>query len=715
MPQTRIGAAAPLLATTLILAPLTTAHAQGTSPLPPLTAYKELNLPKVVEKTLPNGLRLVLLEDHTQPAVWMRLVMPAGTVRDPAGKPGVVNAVAGLLDAGTRTRTQAQISSTVDGLGASLSAGADEDYLSVSANCLSPYTEKLFDLLSDITLNPAFAQDELDRYKVRTQSELQATMGDPGTVAGAALARLVYGTHPYGNLSLGTGSSISSLTTDDLKKLHQTYFAPNASILFLAGDISEKQAEALATKYLGAWAKRDVPAPPAAPKPVAGDGKSRVIIVDRPASEQTEVRIGGLTDGFDTPKRMTGLVATAVLGMGQFDSRLTREIRVKRGLTYGASSGFARNQSAGEFTISTFTKNASTGEVVKIALDEVKKLRDTPPPADELADRKTFLKGSYVVSTATPQGLLGALVAPYLYGKGIEELKLRATRIDAVKPEEVRAILAEVPATANIVLVGDAKAIQPQVADLGTVTVIPQAELDLSSPTLTAPAQAAAPPAAAGDVAAGKELLAQAVKAHGGDAFLKLKSLTFKGKGVLTQAGSDIPLDAVTFQTSPPDKSLMTMTTPFGPVLAGTPGGGKSGWLNLGGQIQEQAGFPSVPLYLLVQASRGELNVAALPATPVVKSVDGKELKGFTITPDKGRPTRVFIDPETGLIRRAEITAATGSTVLNIGSYKEVAGVKLPGTFEIVLNGQPLLSLIFDSIDATTPVADSVFEKPAAK
>lgn len=717
--------AAGLFAATLSLAPLIlTAPVRAQAPssaIPPVKAAKEVKLPKVTQSTLSNGLRLVVLEDHTQPAVWMRLAVPAGTIRDPKGKIGVATATADQLDKGTRNRTETQIADTVDSLGASLGASAGDDFLNISAEGLSAYTETLLELLADVTLNPVFPQQEMDRYKLQAQGALQSALAQPETVAGAALARLVYGAHPYGNFALGSPQSVASLAPADLKTFQETFFAPNGSTLFVVGDISAKQAQTLAAKYFGGWAKRDLPAAPAPPVAAtlaSGSGKPRITIIDRPASEQTQVRIGALTEGFGTPKRIPALVAASVLGLGQFDSRLTREIRVKRGLTYGVNSGFSRQKEAGDFSITTFTKNASTGEVVKLALEEWNKLRQTPPPAAELADRKTYLNGSFAVAVSTPDGLLNSLTPVVLYGGGVRDLEERKKRIEAVKPEDVQKIFAELaPRATQIVLVGDAKVIQPQVAALGDVTVISQSNLDLTSQTLTAPpviATESGPAASAADSAAGKLLLAQAIQAHGGDAFANLKSLTFTGKGMLTQGGNEIPLDKVVMQTSPPDKSLLTMTTPFGDVLAGTAGGGKPGWLSIGGQVQEQptGGLGSDLLYLLGDTIRGNLKVVALASSPEVKSADGKTLKGFSVTDAKGKLTKVYVEAETGVIRRSERSSPMGTAVLFVGGYKDVQGVKLPGTFAVQVNGMPVLSLTFDTINATTAVSPAVFERP---
>lgn len=697
------------------------ALAQNKTSIPPVAASRPLSLPKIVQKTLPNGMRLVVLEDHKQPALWVRLALPAGAVRDPQDKIGLATMVSGLLDKGTARRTEDQIADTVDGLGARLGASADDDYLIISASGLSSYSDTLLELVADVTLNPAFPPADIERYKARTLSAIQAALGQPGTVASAVLARTVFGAHPYGHFSLGTPRTLNAITQADLKAFHKTYFAPNVATLFLVGDINPRTAEEKARQLFGAWEKRDVPPAPAALARVTNEGnKPRITIIDRPGSPQTEIRVGALVEGYATPKRIPGSVATAVLGLGQFESRLTREIRVTRGLTYGIGSGFTRNRDAGQFSISTATKSASTGEVVRLALAEVDRLRQTPPPPEELADRKTYLNGSFAVNTATPDGLLPPLINSVLYGEGPKDLTERTRRVNAVKPEDVQAIFKELPAggASQIVLVGDAQAIRPQVESLGSVTVVPQAQLDLTIPTLMAPQQA--PPASSsptGADPAAKVLLVQAVKAHGGDAFLQVRSLSFKGKGKLNQGGAELAVSAATLQTASPDRSRLTMDTDFGPIIVGSAGGTAQGWLSIGGGIQDQPTEKDNidPLYLLAEAGRGTagFQVGSLPATePEVKTEEGKPLKGFTITSPKGKVNRVYMEPDTGLVRRVDYASAMGPASMRFSSFKATQGVTLPGTFRLIFNGQEVATLTFESVEINPVLADTLFARP---
>ncbi len=714
--------------------------------LPALGPAKPVILPPVIEKTLPNGLKLVILEDHKQPVAFMRLALPAGSIRDPKGKTGVAEMTAALLDKGTETRTEDQIASAVDTLGASLNAGASDDYLTVSASGLSNQADALVELMADTVLHSTFADAQVARYKARTLSGIQAALGQPATVATAALARVVYRNHPYGNFSSGVPETVQALTQADAQAFQSTYFVPNGSTLFFAGDITPAQAEALATKYLGAWERKPLPSDPPTPLPAvdrAPQAKPRIFVIDRPGAAQTEIRIGLLTTGYADPKRITSNVSAAVLGAGQFEGRLTKEIRVKRGLTYGVGSSFARNKEAGEFFISTFTKNASTGEVIRLALGELTKLQKTPPPAGELSERKNFLTGTFGLSVSTPAGLLSRLVPAVLYGGGPSDLTMYTRNVASVTPASVTQTFSSLPLNrAQIVLVGDNKAIAKQLVGLGTVTVIPQDQLDLRSPSLkmsgtkaqaaadgTSQAiienggvlQSAAPvPGTAEDAKAGKALLDAAIKAHGGDAFLAVKSFKATGKGELTPPGDSglkIPIDSLVLTTAPGGKTRLDLTTGFGQVIAGVPGTDKNGWIVFGGQVRDQPGAGGLagagdPTALLRDAASGKYPVKAVPTTQ--KTADGKALKALEVTLSGGAPTTLFVEDGTNVLRRIDSKQGGGTATIVLGGYKTVGtGVQLPGTIVTLVNGQEVLNLTLDTFELNPTVSDTIFAKPA--
>jgi zinc protease len=681
--------------------------------LPPLKPAQPLRLPGIVRKELPNGLKLVIIEDHRQPALWLRLAIGAGSIRDPKDRVGLAHMTADMLDKGTASRSEAQIADKIDGLGASLGASADVDYLTVSASGLSAYTDDLFDLLSDISLHPTFPKEELERTRTQTLSGIVASLGRPATVADAALRRRVYGAHPYGNFAVGTTPTVKAITQQDLVSFRNQNFVANNATLFIVGDITAEQATARAMARFGDWKRGDVPPMPTPPSSAAVSGGAQITIIDRPGAAQTEVRVGLLTTGYSDPNRPISRVASAVLGLGQFEGRLTKEIRVKRGLTYGAASFFDRKGQAGMFTITTFTKNASTGEVVKIALEEARRLQQEPTPAEELQERKEFLSGSFAVSVATTPGVLQRLVPAVLYGAGPEELTRYTTDLQAVSAGQIEEYMRTLPLDRpQIVLVGDASAIESQVKPFGTVTVIPSGSLDLQSLTL----QGAEPKpsdggAQTGTPAEGKSRLAASVAALGGDAFLNLKQMSLKGAGEMSPPGQNmsLPIASATLIFAPPGRSRFELNTMFGDVIFGNDGTGKP-WLSALGALQDAPSGFGDPTDLL--------RMAVQKGYEVISAEDMKDpsgagmLQGLTIKDADSHSTRIYLDGATHLPRLVTAKSNQGTFEVYLNDYHTTEGISLPGTLKVMLDGKSLVSLKFTAWSVNKPVDEKLFVRP---
>ena len=692
---------------------------------PPLGPPHPLRLPAVVERTLPNGLRIVLLEDHTQPALWLRLALPAGSIRDPRSRVGLADMTAALLTKGTTTRSEAQIADTVDGLGASLGAAADSDYLTISASGLSNYRNTLFDLLADITLRPTFPTVEMDRYRTLALNNITQSLADGGTVADIAFSRRLYGGHPYGDFSIGTPVSLPEISQQDLTTFHQTYFTPNVATLFIAGDITLEQATDRATAAFGEWERRSVPSLPLSPRPLPAATEPQITLIDRPGSAQTQIRIGTLIAGASDPKRYIANVTSGILGFGNDNGRLTREVRVKRGLTYDIRSEFARQAQAGAFEITTFTKTPTTAEVLRLTLAEADKLAQNPPSERELVDSKTLLNGEFALSVATTPGLLSRLESATLYGNGVSDLTLRSDRIQLVTAPQVSETLRSLNLHgAQIVLVGDAKAIEKEVRPFGKVVVIPADSLDLLSPTLlpqkTADSAAPIVKPTAADLDAGKALLAATIKAHGGDAFLNLKQWELRGKGELSPPGQEIklPVDKAILTFVPPGRSRYDLQTAFGNITLASDKDG-SGWISALGQVQDsQKGVGSVgdPTDLLRKAAQGGYTIRPLPektGDKLLADADGKMLRGFTVTDDtNNRTARVFVEVASGLMRRIVIPESKGDFTIQLGAYHNTNGVPLPGSLQITQNGKTFVTLTFDAFAINKPIDDALFVRP---
>ncbi|HEY0783512.1 MAG TPA: pitrilysin family protein, partial [Thermoanaerobaculia bacterium] len=454
---------------------------------PPAQKAKAIQFPAFAEKTLQNGLRVVVVEQHEEPLVSLHLVLEAGKIFEPTDEPGLAAATAALLtQGGTASRKASDLAATVDGIGGTLGALTDPEDAYASCAVTSDQIDLGLDLLSDVILHPSFAPEELERWRTQAQSGLRVQEQTAEYLAAATFDRVIYGSHPYGQPSQGTQASLKRISRDELVAFHKAHYLPNTAILAVVGDVKPADAFAKVERAFGGWAKGDAPkAPVFSPQPPE---KRRIVVIDKPDAVQTQVRVGQVGFAFTDPDFFTAQVYNAVVG-GTPASRLYQEVRRKRGLSYGASSVLIHLRQPGQFRASTYTKTESTVETLDTVLAVLEGSREEVPAA-ELTGSKTYITGAFPLEIETPDGIAFKVMEALIYGYGRPFLESYRNRIDAVTPQEVKAFAEKRmhPDRMVVVLVGNAKVFS---ADLekkyGPVEIIPATELDLGSADLRKP------------------------------------------------------------------------------------------------------------------------------------------------------------------------------------------------------------------------------------
>lgn len=441
-------------------------------------------IPKPSVQRLANGLSVVTVERHDLPLVTAAVVVRGGASADPPGKDGLSELTASLLTQGTATRSATEIAQAVEALGASLDSGADWDEMSASVTVKSDQADKALAIMSDVVRNPAFAAEELERQRALAIDNVTVSMKDPGTVAALVSQRAIYGQAPYGHPSTGTAQSLKAIGRDDVAAAYRELWEPGNATLILTGDVTPALARALAQKHFGAWSARSQSRPRLVAVPPAAT--ARVIVVDMPGAGQAAVAISRLAIARDDPRFYRALVANAVLGTG-FSSRLNQEIRIKRGLAYGARSNLDTRLGVGPFYASTQTKNPTAPEVLGLIVAEMRRLGAEPIPAAELTTRQAVLNGSFGRNIETTSGLANTIATYVAKGVSPDEILRYQKAISAVSPEEARSAAAELidPAGATMVIVGEASQFLPALRrHHPDVVVIPLSSLNLGSPGL---------------------------------------------------------------------------------------------------------------------------------------------------------------------------------------------------------------------------------------
>ena len=447
----------------------------------PLPAH-DVAFPPYDVQALPNGLKVVAVIQHEQPAVTMRLLVRAGSASDPPNKLGLAHLTAALLDQGTTTETAQQIADAIDFIGGAEGTGAGTDLSYLNVVVMKDSFDVGMQLLSDMTRHPAFAPAEIDRQRQQMLSGIQVSQQDPSWVANAVFDRLVYGFHPYGLPDTGTPETIGAITRDDLVAFHQKYFAPNNAILAVVGDVTVDEAVAEAKKIFGDWARRDVAPERYADPPEA---TRRLIVVDKPDAVQTEVRVGNLGIQRKSPDYMAMNLAIRILG-GEGSNRLHQVLRTERGLTYGAEADLDTLEQSGDVEAETNTRSEATGEVLRLIIDEFWRLQNERVSERELADAKAYLTGSFPLTIETPDQIALQVLNHVFYDLPLGELQNFRDRVNAVSVDDIQRVARVYlkPDRLSVVLVGNASAFASQLKGVGfgRFETVELSDLDLTTP-----------------------------------------------------------------------------------------------------------------------------------------------------------------------------------------------------------------------------------------
>ena len=459
---------------------------QETPPLP--AAPRSVNIPKPVEKTLSNGLRIIVVTNPDLPLVTSALLVKSGGEVDADGLAGIADMTADLLTKGTKTRTAPEIAEAIEALGGELSSGASWDSSIVTVNVMSSKINAAMEILSDVVRNPTFKDDEIERLRDQNLDNLKVALKQPGTLASYVAARVVFGNEAYGHPLSGTPESIAAIKRDNIVSLHGTYYRPDNAVLVFAGGIKAADAFKLAERLFGDWAKPSSPLPVTAPQASNGPDspKARVVVIDMPEAGQAAVVVSRRGIKRADPEYFRGIVSNSVLG-GGYSARLNFEIRVKRGLSYGANSSLSARRDVGSFSASTQTKNESGAEVAGLIMSELTRLATEPIAETELTPRKAVLTGNFGRNLETTSGLATQVANLALYGLSLDEINNYIKNVQAVSSADVQKFAStRIDAKgANVIVVGNAKVF---LADLQkqfpNVEVIPLADLDLNSASL---------------------------------------------------------------------------------------------------------------------------------------------------------------------------------------------------------------------------------------
>jgi zinc protease len=471
--------------------------------MPPLAPPHPFIFPKVATKTFENGLRVFVASDsdpdHAQPSVSIELLLPsAGTAADPTGKPGVAAMTASLLTEGTEKRSAQDIASAIDFVGGTLEANASEDCTTIEATVVKNDFDEAMDLLSDVTLHANFSAPELERRREQALSDLSMSYDDAEYLASATFRRVVFAGNSYGMPGEGTPETVHGMTRGDIVAFRDAHYFPKGALLAFAGAITPEEAFAATEKYLGSWTTGSAASAVAStPLSAASGGEAarpkglRIYLVQKPDAVQTQIRIGrpGIARG--NPDYLTLQVTNQIFG-GSYNARLNTAVRLKKGLTYDASSGFPSYRTAGDIQVTTFTRTDETVPATQLVLDELRKMSSGDVTPDELQVAHDFLAGVFPLHAETPSDVADRVLGAAFYGLPNDYLETYQERIRAVTADDVKRVAQKYydAQDLDVVFVGNVAGFRDAIEKMlpgASIVEIPAEEVDLLSPTLRRP------------------------------------------------------------------------------------------------------------------------------------------------------------------------------------------------------------------------------------
>jgi predicted Zn-dependent peptidase len=662
---------------------------------PPAGPTPKAVFPNYDESKLPNGLKVLIVNNPSQPVVTFRLMIKSGAEMD-GKKPGTAEFVTDLMTKGTATRSSLAFAKEQDFIGISVGAGAADDYMTVAAGGLKKHMNKMLELMTDAIYNPTFPQEEIDKLKKQTISGLKSEKKSPDAISSRLQITVGYGSHPYSMFQ--TEESVNAITRDDLVKFHKTFFMPNNASLAIVGDVTPEEVLPLIKKYFGDWQSGAFPQTSfPAIKPLKGKS---VHLVDLGAT-QTQTEICVLTTGLkrkDDDQPVLRL-ANSILG-GGFSGRLFQNLREKRAFTYGAYSNLDSRRMGGSWEASASVRRIATDSAITEILNEMKRMQDEVVSAEELDRHKQYFSGTFLLSLESPSTMATRLQDIDLYGLPKDYYQTYIPRIMAVTAQDLQKAAKKYWNIDNVAVlsVGDASVIKPLLEKFGTVKMY---DTDMK------PVEDAQP----SDID-GATLLDRVIKANGDEKLGTMKDRTMEAK-IRIPMGPNTMEGTLTQISALPNKLYEKMALQMGT---------QEKWCD-GKSIGEAAGpnTHNVEGEELVKALEdAQFNdmyrakeLGFTPTAKSIKKVDG--IKVYVLELAKKNSTQtLYVDASTYLVMgedKVEKSPRGEMTIeIRYSNYKDVDGIMLP--FKQSMNvGPTTIDIEVTSYKHNTSPKDDVFTK----
>ncbi len=431
-----------------------------------LVAAADFSLPKYQKATLKNGLTVYLMEQKEVPLIDVTIVVKAGAVQD--SKAGLAAMTADTLLLGTQEMDKQTFEQKLDFIGAQISSSASLESSRLSVSMAKSDASTVLPMAFDAFTQPAFSQQEFDKYKTRYLSGLAQRQESPRAMLKTYFDAVLYKGHPYANDQDGSPATVKGITLDDIKTFHKMWYKPDNAAVVIAGDFDSKsmlkRIEAIFSTWKGKSEKsqvaNDIPAPE----------KAQILLVDKSDAKESTFIIGGPGIPFNNPDSVAVSVINTILG-ARFTSWLNDELRVNSGLTYGARSRFDTKRYGGGFYISSFTKTETTTEAIDLAIKTYQRLWKKGVDKTTLESAKAYVKGQFPPDFETSSQLADLMSNMFVYGFNEQYINTFNDQVNKLDEEKAKQIVSKYfPKEAlQFVVIGEAEAIREKVKKYGSM------------------------------------------------------------------------------------------------------------------------------------------------------------------------------------------------------------------------------------------------------
>ncbi|MEO9872558.1 M16 family metallopeptidase [Ekhidna sp.] len=664
------------------------------SKLPEPSTPRPISIGDYESFELKNGLKVFIIENHKLPRVSYNLILDREPIME-GDKVGYLSMVGQMMRRGTETRTKEQIDEEIDFIGASLGAGST----SVFASGLSKYNEKILELMTDVAFNPTFPEEELEKIRKQTISNLASNKEDPGAIAANLNSVLLYGKdHPYGEIQ--TEETTNNISIDDLKAYHQKYFRPNIAYLAIVGDVNPKAIKKLVKTYFGSWEKGDVDMPkydmPKAPE------KNMVGIVNRSNAVQSNINVTyPVALGIGSEDQIKARVMNQILG-GSGSAKLFMNLREDKGYTYGSYSSLSADELVGRFNASAEVRNEVTDSSVVQIFYEMDQVKNGSITEEEMNLAKNSISGRFSRSLEQPQTVANFALNTARYNLPEDYYATYLQKVQAVSKDDIQAMANKYLKTgsAYINVVGKAGEVAESLKQFGEVTYYDTYGNEVDPSLAKLPAGLTA-----------KKVIDNYIEAIGGKEKLsQVKNVKMAMEGSVMGQSMNMSISKMSPNMSYTEVS-MGGNVMQKVVFDGEKGksSGMQGNQEMTGDVALDMAISNaiVPELLMIEKEiKMELSS--------VEQINGKDAYGVEITMPSGKKAVRYYDAESGLFLKESNTIETPQGAMTLSTdvteYGEFGGIKFPTAIKQPINAQIKMDVKVKDVIVNGEMDQAVFK-----